>query len=405
LITLYTPNTGFVDADAKIAFGLARVALELRVIERLTIFPQQGVYQVKIDIPREDEAKLDQSFRLLCSRVLSSERRYMLPGFQVKYRNDYMQRIADIAKDERISLIDMYQDTSDKRSSLFAMKCHHDDFRSFGGIDGGFLLGFSGHVGKPYARDRVASRKNLGLCVVCSALGMLGMQSSSIDVFVGDKTIISMFPIPLKEVSLQDLNYLVSAVKTFPYQWFNAVPGQLMPLIALAHHPQLASAMKQVEYVGCIHVFQQQKGAWSVRGSATIHLSPIVNFILGKPFNQAAISRLVSMNPNQPSKVEPLLELFHALLGKIVSDRRIRAFNFSRAYVKDLGLEVSDMAYALLYPETAEYLLMEVGVVDQSLVKDESIMSIARMLNYFIINRNYSYVDCLVAEMCRLPPL
>jgi len=395
LITLYTPNTGFIDADAKIAFGLARVALELTATQHLTITPQQGIYQVEIGIPKGDETKLDQSFSLLCSRVLSSERRYMVPGIPAKYRDVYKRKIDTVAKGKTdFSLIDMYQDMPSRDSSLFTMKCHHKNLPSFGGIDGGFILSFSGYVGKPYARNKVSSRKNLGLCVICSALTMLGMQSSSIDLSVGDN-IVSMFPLPLKEVGFQDLNYLVSAVKTFPYRWINAAPGQLMPLISVTHHPQLASALKRAEYTGCIHVFQQQKGAWTVRGSATIRLSPIIDFVLGKPFNQAAVSRLVSRTRIRPSKVEPLLELFHALLGETISDRRIHALNFSRAYVKNLSPEAGNMTYALLYSQTAEYLLTEVGAVDHSLVKNESMVSVARMLNYFVKNRNYGYVDSI----------
>ncbi|MEM3041903.1 MAG: hypothetical protein QXG97_07790 [Nitrososphaerota archaeon] len=396
LITLHTPNTGFMEADAKIAFGLARVALELTATGQLAIRPHQGVYQVRLDMRGEDVTKLDQSFRLLCSRVLSSERRYMLPGVQPKYRALYKERVTAIARGEvKFSLVDMYRGIVGGESSLFTLKCNHKDLPSFGGVDGGFLLGFSGHVGKPYARDKVSGRKNLGLCVVCSALSMLGMQCSSIEVSLGANATVTMFPLPLGNVNLRDFNYLVSAVKTFPYQWFNAVPGQLMPLVAVAHHPQLASAMKHAEYLGSIHVFQQQKGAWTVRSSATIRLRPIVDFVLWGAFNQAVVSRLVSRTRDRPSKVGPLLELFYALLGESLSDRRTHAMNFSRAYVKDLSPETSDMAYALLYPQTAAFLLMEVGAVDESLVKNESVLNVARMLNYFVRSRNYGYVDSI----------
>ena len=72
-ITLYTPATGFPDLEIKIAYGLARVAIEAVGIEKVSIHNNGGFYSVIINISESECGKLDKTFNLVCKRLLSSE--------------------------------------------------------------------------------------------------------------------------------------------------------------------------------------------------------------------------------------------------------------------------------------------------------------------------------------------
>ncbi len=70
MLTLYTPATGFPDLEIKIAYGLARVGIETFDIEKVTIHDNGGFYTVTIDISENEFNKLDETFNMLCKRLL-----------------------------------------------------------------------------------------------------------------------------------------------------------------------------------------------------------------------------------------------------------------------------------------------------------------------------------------------
>lgn len=381
MITLYTPSTGFEDAEAKIAYGLARVALELPETH-LTIAPRHGYYQINIESHNDEKEKFDQAFSLLCSRMLSSENRYMSPGISPKYRKNYLERVGKIARNKnKIFFMALYHNIPPFENELFGIRCRHKKIEAFGGKEGGFILGFSGHAGKPYGRDKISARKNLGVCAVCGALSLLGNQSCSIELRVGKKRV-TFLPIPLKELSLEQFDYLLSSVKTFPLARLGDLPSEVTPLVIMAMHPHLTSALSVSEFAVCVHWFEQQKGSWTTRGSKIFQVSSLVKFLHRKPFNQAIINRLM-----KPPCVEALGHLFSALTDQVESSRRAHSQNFARSYIRETK--------QLLYPKTVEDLLIEVNGVNETLVKKGSVVSVARMLNYFVRDKNYGYVDSL----------
>jgi CRISPR type I-A-associated protein Csa5 len=381
MITLYTPSTGFEDAEAKIAYGLARIALELPEAQ-LTITPRQGYYQINMKLEDNEKEKFDEAFTLLCSRVLSSQNRYTSPGISAKYRENYRERVIKVAKNKnRVLLVDLYSKVPPFRNEVFGIRCRHEEIEAFGGKEGGFILGFSGYVGKPYGRDKVSAKKNLGICAVCGALLLLGNQSSSIEVTVGKKRV-TFLPIPLYGLTLEQFDYLLSSVKTFPFARLDDLPSEVIPLVIMAMHPHLTSALSISEFVVCIHGFQQQKGAWTIRGSKLFQISSLVKFLHRKPFNQAVVNRLI-----KPPCAEALGQLFNALTDQDENSRRRHSQNFARIYVKETKQP--------LYSQTAKDLLIEVGKVNETLVKNDSIVSMARLLNYFVRDKNYGYVDSL----------
>jgi len=381
MITLYTPLTGFEDAEAKIAYGLARVALELPE-SRFTITPQHGYYRINIESHNNEEQKLDEAFSLLCSRALSSQSRYMAPGISAKYRKNYMERVAKIAKNKCvISLVKLYGNIPPFENEVFGIRCRHKEIEAFGGKEGGFILGFSGHVGKPYGRGKVSVRKNLGICAVCGTLLLLGNQSCSIELRVGKKQV-TFLPILLREFSLEQFDYLLSSVKTFPLARLDDMPSEVTPLVIMAMHPHLTSALSSSEFAVQVHGFEQQKGSWTTRGSKIFQISSLVKFLHRRPFNQATVNRLI-----KPPCMDALSQLFNALTAQVESSRRTHSQNFARSYIRDTK--------QLLYRKTVEDLIVGVSGVNETLVRKDSIISVARMLNYFVRDKNYGYVDSL----------
>jgi hypothetical protein len=71
-IIFYTPATGFPDLEVKIAYGLARVGIEAFGVEKVTIEDRGGFYTINIEANENDLKKPDDTFNLLCKRLLSS---------------------------------------------------------------------------------------------------------------------------------------------------------------------------------------------------------------------------------------------------------------------------------------------------------------------------------------------
>lgn len=69
MITLYTPSTGFPDLEIKIAYGLARVGIEAFGINNVSILPQLGYYEIRLE---GNLNKLNEVFNKISQRILSS---------------------------------------------------------------------------------------------------------------------------------------------------------------------------------------------------------------------------------------------------------------------------------------------------------------------------------------------
>ena len=72
MIILYTPATGFLDLEIKIAYGLARVGSEAYGANKVTIQDDGGFYSIKIQSGEDKLYPLEETFNLLCRRLLSS---------------------------------------------------------------------------------------------------------------------------------------------------------------------------------------------------------------------------------------------------------------------------------------------------------------------------------------------
>ncbi|MCX7914503.1 MAG: hypothetical protein N2511_07960, partial [Thermodesulfovibrionales bacterium] len=72
MITLYTPATGFPDLETKIAYGLARVGIESFGMDKVCVINKAGFYEVNINVDIGLFGKFENTFNLICQRLLSS---------------------------------------------------------------------------------------------------------------------------------------------------------------------------------------------------------------------------------------------------------------------------------------------------------------------------------------------
>ena len=165
-ITLYTPATGFPDLEIKIAYGLARMGIEVGADMEIT--SMKGYYQLRlVNLSQE---KFNKTFLMLAQRLLSSDRWFDL-GVKAKYKSIYPTvskgQFKESLKEKDIvelfSLPPKLNFNFDKEKA-----CGHHKIPKFGstkedsGQLGGLILLASFHAGKPQIRDNRKKTLTLG---------------------------------------------------------------------------------------------------------------------------------------------------------------------------------------------------------------------------------------------------
>ncbi|MFQ6099042.1 MAG: hypothetical protein ACE5O2_15030, partial [Armatimonadota bacterium] len=214
---LRCPATGFADLDAKIAFGIARLAMEASPPgSELWLRSRPGYYEVEVDA--EDE-ELGDAWSTLRRRLLAAEHNYFVPGLPAKYRAQYLPEGRDqVQKDlEARNPASLYSGPPALSSGkpIFGNNlCGHDDVTPFGG-SAGLLLAASPHAGKPYKRDKVQSDSNLRLCAFCGMMVILASRTAVFRLSMGQargKTVV-LTPVPQEDVNGRGLAAIFAAQK------------------------------------------------------------------------------------------------------------------------------------------------------------------------------------------------
>jgi len=387
-LTLYTPATGFPDLEVKIAYGLARVAIESGF--EPVIVPNRGFYGIKIE---GEIAKLNNTFNILAKRILSSDYipRYT-PGItgssastiQVKDSESFdigiftnIVEIAEHKKSEPFCRHNVKNRVSNvlgfTASATTGVLCKRD------GLDITFYQGQPRRPTEP--RD---------ICKTCALLALLGMWYASFIFSVADKEVI-VIPIPNKELTgykLQEIFALQHRVRQ-EKEWFNQnIPQILIPLVFLSKIPSSADILKGFDLF--IAVLSRQQG-YHVDGIYLIEIANYLDFISKTPYNIATIERMVNTFGNKKfskDAYDSLIELNNALYYR-AKDSLLK---FARLYVFETTPKEGNWIN-LLYLETADYLLKEVAMIPPNIIENPALQSLARTLRYFIRERKYGYAD------------
>jgi CRISPR type I-A-associated protein Csa5 len=379
-ITLYTPATGFPDLEAKIAFGLARVGIEAVGLDKVSLNDEGGFYSIEIN---EDEIeKINEVFNLICKRVLSSKYiPFSTPGITGRSAESI-----PVAPKEFFSL-DQYNEIAVKRENRRSENlCGHE------GIRVGNIIGFAVSTSYHHGRNGidVSIQQNIprrptnpkNICKTCALLALLGTWYGTFIFELSDKEVIAV-PIPRGVVKGNRLQEIFSLQHQIRGDRLNLkTPQTLIPLIFLSRIPSSADILKQFDLF--IGVLSRQQG-YHVDGLFLIPIQQYLDFLEKSPFNVAAINKLI----DKLIRGEPCRSLIELNQAIYLADRN-SLLNFCRLYVK----ETSETEYVnLLYPETAKYLLKEVAMIDQNIIENPSLASLASTLRYFIRQRKYGYAD------------
>jgi len=387
MITLYTPATGFPDLEVKIAYGLARVAIEAVGIEKVSIHNNGGFYSIIINISEGERGKLDKTFNLVCRRLLSSE--YIplnTPGIKKSGKGGGFVGNITFKVDDNFSLNMYGHPFLMKKNIKDEPVCGHELEKV------GTVLGLAAESGYHHSRDKLDSepKKDRGryyigrpsspkrLCKSCGLLSLLGMWYASFIFSVADKEVI-VIPIPNQELTGYKLQEIFALQHQIRKQWFSQdIPQVLIPLVFLSKIPSSADILEGFDLF--IAVLSRQQG-YHVDGLYLIEIERYLNFIKYSPYNIATIELMLK------SEAYGSLQELNKTIYYLELDSLLK---FARLYVQETS---TNNWTNLLYLETTKYLLKEVAMIKKEIIENPALQSLARTLRYFIKERKYGYAD------------
>jgi CRISPR type I-A-associated protein Csa5 len=400
-LVLYTPSTGFPDLEVKIAYGLARIAIEAGA--SVEIHPMGGLY--KLEFANFDGDKFNKSFILLAQRLLSSPRWFDL-GVKARFKSNYPTALDGQGHDRKFkerlkknNLISLYTQRTNTHFNFDKEKsCKHTGIPKYGSVKedsgqmGGLILQASHHAGKPQIRDVRQREFNLGLCEVCGYLATLGSISFCITTYLGkrrNRKYVLMLPIPSISLSMQNLLKILSMQKVISNNWLSdLIPLRVFPLGLLARFPSLGELVKETGLIFHLSLLSKDnRGDTVVEQTSTVNVLPYVSFIDFSPYNCFTVELLLgSWSDKNPPKIASLSEI----LSLLEFARKDILTKFARLYSQETS---SNNFTNLLYPKTAKYLLKEVAMIDSNIIESEALGSLARTLRYFVREKKYGYAD------------
>jgi len=376
MITLYTPATGFPDLEVKIAYGLARVAIEAGF--EPVIVPNGRFYGIKIE---GEIAKLNNTFNILAKRILSSN--YIplnTPG--ITGRSASTIQVKDSESFDIGIFTTIVEIAEHKNSETF---CRHNVKNKVSNVLGFTASATTGVLCKRdglditfYEGQPRRPTKPRDICKTCALLALLGTWYASFIFSVADKEVI-VIPVSNQELAGYKLQEIFALQNQVRKQWLNQnIPQILIPLVFLSKIPSSADILEGFDLF--ITVLSRQQG-YHVDGIFLIEIENYLDYIKKTSFNLATIDRLLM---NEAYKA------LNELNNSIYYRKADSLLKFARLYTQETS---TDNWVNLLYPETVKYLLKEVAMVPQNIIENKALQSLARTLRYFIRNKKYGYAD------------
>jgi len=379
MITLYTPATGLPDLEAKIAYGLARVGIEAFGIKNVLVKNEGGFYSVVIN---GDMHELNRSFNLIIRRLLSSE---FIPANTPGISGRSATRVV-VGEGESFAL-DHYQNIEiTLKNTPSENLCRHN-LQSIGNIIG-FASSTSYHKkrnGINVSIQRVPRRPTnpKKLCKTCGLVSLLGEWYATFFFNIADREVV-VVPILKDETTGTKLQEIFSLQHFLRKEWIRQeIPQTLIPMVTLSKIPSASDILKGFDLF--IAVLSRPQG-YHVDGLYLIEIDKYLNFLADNPFNIAIIDIML---------IRKAFNALQELNDAIYFKKKEAMLKFPRIYVQETS---TSNWVNLLYPETTKYLLKEVAMINEEVIKNRAVRSIARTLGYFVWNKdyqNYSFADGL----------
>jgi hypothetical protein len=388
MLSLITPGTGYLDLEARLAFGLVRLAVETR--GRVDLIPEPGRYRLQIEATA---ARLNDALRLQATRHYATEAPFRLPGIQARYRANLRTVEEGVIKAayRDADLAALYaQAHAGDRHPWSRHQCGHAQLEPFGGTSG-LILATSAHAGMPARRDSV-SGGNLRLCAVCGLLVVIGIHAAALRHYLlsaGERLILLTTLLPQAPLRHDDLLELLALQKAVDQrQLCGPIPVPTAPLAILSRFPHLAQVLARTAMLFHLALFSPGR-IDRLNATAVVDASRLARFIDASPFHVATVEALIARRANPV--VEPLVELTRALTVDSLPGRRRAAGLFARAYASQVG---GDQA-RLLYRTTGRHLAEEVCMIPRHIIEHDAVGAVADLLRYFVVHRHYGYVDAI----------
>lgn len=391
-IILYTPATGFPDLEVKIAYGLARIGIETFGMEKVSIQDSGGFYTITID---GDINKLEKTFNILCRRLLSSSHIPLAtPG--IKGRS---AASITVTEEEKFTLREYKTIASEAQNKESENVCRHRG-RSVGNI-----IGFAVSTSYHHKRDgidisiqqnvprRPTNPKNI--CKTCALLSLFGIWYASFIFNIAEREVL-VLPIPKKKINGSKMQEIFSLQHQIRKNWFNQeVPKVVIPLIFLSKIPSSADILDGFDLLIAVMSGEGPRG-YHVDGLFLIPIERYLDFIRHTSYNIATIDNMLNTFGNERYPKEAYDALIE--LNNVIYYRKLDSLlKFVRLYTYETSPKDGKWIN-LLYPETAKYLLKEVAMIKEEIIKSRAVRSIAKTLGYFVWNKdyqNYSFADGL----------
>jgi CRISPR type I-A-associated protein Csa5 len=409
MLSLVTPGTGYLDLEARLAFGLVRLAVETwrrgslinqGTTGRVDLIPEPGRYRLQFE---GSAARLNDALRLQATRHYATEAPFRLPGIQARYRANFrtVEKGAIKAAYHDADLAALYaQAHAGDRHPWSRHQCGHAQLEPFGGTSG-LILATSAHAGMPARRDSV-SGGNLRLCAVCGLLVVIGIHAAALRHTLqsgGERLTLLTTLLPQRPLPHDDLLELLALQKAVDQRRLcGIIPIQTAPLAILSHFPHLAQVLARTAMLFHLALFSPGRTD-RLNATAVVDASRLARFIDASPFHVASVEALIARRANPA--VEPLVELTRALTMEGLPGRRRAAGLFARSYAGDRlreragGRAPIANQPRLLYRTTGRYLAEEVCMIPRHIIEHEAVSAVADLLRYFVVHRHYGYVDAI----------
>jgi len=420
-IKLYTPNTGLPDLELKIAYGLCRVAFEAGL--EFTMTPRQGWWEVEVEGSGLDhemiEERMRESLRGILKRFLSTELAYDLAGVdQRKDIKKYLYSGQKIANDFPGVLYGPEKGNGDTL-------CGHKKPRSNEPFDRE-LPTFLGYCfGGAYRSDKVGDR----VCPICSWLGVLGLNSTVLEVQVKDrkeKAIITLEP--LRPIETKDFAEVLSLQKALSVDMerekgglYQSIASVALPLAILGKYPSTIGLLwgdNKPKFT--MRVYHLKKGnRWQTKGESEAKLEDMKEFLISSkqglpnPYNLALLNRMLKVRWSAKSKKyepvydserlwEPLVKVVFPIPGQ----ERDSVISFMREGLVYLAKKRDEphlyepylfsRKVTLYFAE--EVINMKVEFFDMQTEEGKAIEMVSKILRYFVRQKDFGYLNDLMSS-------
>jgi len=386
----YTPGTGLPDFEMRIALGLCAAALNVVDPKNIKLYEKFDKYCIEITDEPDMAKKVQKSLGWLCQNKLSDQSLLLrTPGFRPLHLEKQAKGVAEFGKklmtNQASGLNEIFVVKYNLRKGAHDYPCGHTDFKKDEPF--GALLTFSPYLGQPPKRNNVKHQITLPICPYCGVTGLAGTALFQIDISISskDRTKRERFfflPKFKNETSGEVLAKYLAASKHIMGN-LDDIPAYSAPLVLLALYPHLIDVIgtsSPTIFVGRL----DSSGNAPRYGYSVEQPVQTENHYLQSVFNRAFVQSCYRMDKKS--------ELIGLLARSLQSCDVKSALDFARTYASATESKM------LLPWSTTEFFIKEVFKMDKSLLEGEKfkvIKEVADMLQYFVKERNFGYVDNL----------